>query len=303
VAVADALTTNPADVKPRPSLGISLSTRSLAALAIASVAACVLLAITRPDGGWEWLPALAGLAVFGTLAGRRMTRVPYPNAGPALVLTLVFPGYHIISGINRGRALNTPELPIDHAIQVEPVWMLVYGSFFLFAFLPVFVVRGAELTRRVLWSYILVELLAFIGFLVYPTVLPRPTISEAGFFPWTLGLIYDIDPPRNCFPSLHVAWAFVAAFSCYRVHRGVGLAAMSWAGLIGVSTLYTKQHYLVDVIGGIAIACVAYALLLHRHDRQKIATSDVRHAPRRALRIIWTYAAVIAVFVTAYSLR
>ena len=247
------------------------------------------------------MPAIAGVAFFGTLAGRRVTRVPYHNTAPALALALVIPGYHIISGFNRGRAGNVPELGIDRAIQLEPAWMLVYGSVFLFAFLPAFVVRGAELTRRVLWSYILVEFLAFAGFLAYPTSLPRTAVLGDGFFPWTLGLIYDVDPPRNCFPSLHVAWAFVAALSCYRVHRGVGLAAMSWACLIGISTLYTKQHYLVDVIAGVIMAILAYVLFLRSHDRTAIAEADVQAAPRRATRIVWTYVSVIAVFAIAYS--
>ncbi len=272
-------------------------------LAGISFGACVLLAFIRPDGGWEWVPALVGLGVFGILGGRRVTRVPFHSAGLALSLTLLIPGYHIISGINRGKTLNVPELAIDRAIEVEPVWMLAYGSVFLFAFLPVFVVRGAELTRRVLWTYIVVELLAFVGFILYPTGLERPVVSDGGFFPWTLQLIYAVDPPRNCFPSLHVAWAFVAALSCYRVHRRVGAAALVWATLIAVSTLYTKQHYLVDVLAGIAIAVVGYAVFLHGYHRDRVAASDVRLAPMRATRAVWIYALVILVGVAAYLLR
>ena len=288
-------------MRPLGSLFGSLSLRHLTLLALAFGALCAILAFTRPDGGWEWVPAISGLAFFGTLAGRRVTRAPYHNTAPALALAVVIPAYHVISEFNRGRAANMPELAIDRAIPLEPAWMLVYGSVFLFAFLPAFVVRGAELTRRVLWSYILVEFLAFAGYLAYPTSLPRPAITTDGFFLWTLRLIYDIDPPRNCFPSLHVAWAFVAALSCYRVHRGVGLAAMGWAGLIGISTLYTEQHYLVDVIAGVMIAFLAYVLFLRGHDRAAIAESDVQRAPLRATRIVWTYVCVIAVFVIIYS--
>lgn len=279
----------------------SPSQRRLTFLALAFGALCVILAFTRPEGGWEWLPAISGLAFFGTLAGRRVTRTPYHSTVPALALAVVIPVYHVISAFNRGRVANMPALAIDRAIPLEPAWMLVYGSVFLFAFLPALVVRGAALTRRVLWSYILVEFLAFAGYLAYPTSLPRPAITTDGLFPWTLRLIHDIDPPRNCFPSLHVAWAFVAALSCYRVHRGVGLTAMGWAGLIGISTLYTKQHYLVDVIAGIMMALLAYVLFLRGHDRAAIAESDVQRAPQRATRVVWAYACVIAVFIIAYS--
>jgi membrane-associated phospholipid phosphatase len=279
-----------------------LSLRQLTLLAGASAAGCVVLAFTRPDGGFLWVPAIAGLGLFGMLAARRVSRVPFHSVAPALALALVIPGYHVIASLNRGRRPHLPALALDRVITVEPAWMLVYGSVFLFAFLPAFVVRGADLTRRVLWSYILVELLAFAGYLAYPTLLPRPTLAADGFFPWTLQLIYDIDPPRNCFPSLHVAWAFVAALSCYRVHRGVGSAALVWASLIAVSTLFTEQHYVVDVIGGVVMAGVAYALLLRGHDRSAIPEADVRAAPRRARRIVWTYAGVLVVFLVAFAL-
>lgn len=275
--------------------------RQLTLLAAASGAACALLAFTRPDGGWKWLPPITGLALFGSLAARRVSRIPYHSTGPALALALVIPGYHAISFFNRGRTSNMPALAIDHAIQVEPVWMLAYGSVFLFAFLPAFVVRGADLTRRVLWSYLLVEFMAFGGYLAYPTTLPRPTVSSAGFFPWTLQLVYQIDPPRNCFPSLHVAWAFVAALSCYRMHRGVGLVAIAWASLIAVSTLFTEQHFLVDVVAGVSLAFFAYVLLLRGHDRNAIPEADVQLAPARARRLPWIYVCVIAVFAIAYS--
>src|SRR2546422_643919 len=81
--------------------------------------------------------------------------------------------------------------------------------------------------------------------LVYPTMPPRPArVIGEGFAVWGLRFLYSADPPYNCFPSLHVAHSFVSALTCYRVHRGVGIAAALCASLIGVSTLYTKQHYI-----------------------------------------------------------
>jgi membrane-associated phospholipid phosphatase len=78
------------------------------------------------------------------------------------------------------------------------------------------------------------------------------------------------------------------------VHRGVGLVALVWAAIIGVSTLYTKQHYVVDVIAGIAIAYAAYLLFLRGYPRDAIAENDRRLAPKRALRAVWLYAAIVA---------
>ncbi|HYN81813.1 MAG TPA: phosphatase PAP2 family protein [Gemmatimonadaceae bacterium] len=80
-----------------------------------------------------------------------------------------------------------------------------------------------------------------------------------------------------------------------------GIVALVWATLIGVSTLYTKQHYVVDVIGGIAIAYAAYALFLRGYRRETIADIDRRLAPKRALRAVWLYGAIVA-FLWTYRL-
>lgn len=220
-------------------------------------------------------------------------RKPYPNSVPAIMLALIIPWYHVIVMINRGRTMFMPELALDRAITLQPVWMLAYGSVWIFAFLPVFVVRQPALTRRAMLAALTVIGAAYVGFLAYPTVLPRSEPLGEGFFAKSLEVNYSLDPPYNCFPSLHVAWAFVAALTCYRVHRGVGLVALVWAAIIGVSTLYTKQHYVVDVIGGIAIAYASYLLFLRGYPREAIAETDRRLAPKRALRAVWLYSAVV----------
>jgi membrane-associated phospholipid phosphatase len=233
-------------------------------------------------------------------------RQPYPNSVPAIALALIIPVYHVIVMINRGRTVFTPELALDRAIPLQPIWMLAYGSIWIFAFLPVFVVRQPALTRRAMLAALTVIVVSYVGFLVYPTILPRSETVGEGFFEKSLEVNYSLDPPYNCFPSLHVAWAFVAALTCYRVHRGVGLVALAWAAIIGVSTLFTKQHYVVDVIAGIAIAYAAYLLFLRGYPRDAIAEVDRRMAPKRAARAVWLYAAIVAIlwvyrFATTWS--
>lgn len=230
-------------------------------------------------------------------------RQPAPNAPLVILLALLMPGYHVIAVINRDRPMFTPELPLDRAIPVEPAWMLAYGSVWIFALLPVFVVRSPVLMRRALLAAVTVFALAYAGFLAYPTVLPRPQIVEGGFLAKSLQINYSLDPPYNCFPSLHVAWAFVSALTGYRVHRGVGLAALVWAGLISLSTLYTKQHYVLDVVGGMAIAGVAYLLFLRSVPRHATTELDRRLAPQRAFQLAGFYAAVVMLSVVLSMIR
>lgn len=220
----------------------------------------------------------------------------------ATALVSLVPMYFVIAILTRERDTVRPELALDRMIPLQPAWMFVYGSLYVFAMvLPLLVVGDRALVRRAMQGYVLVILLSYAVFLLCPTSGPRlDTIAVTGFTTWTLQALYEMDPPYNCFPSLHVAYSFVAAFACRRVHRGVGVAAVVWAALIAISTLFTKQHYVADVVGGTVAALLAEVLFLRRHPMAATPEHDRRRAPARALAAVAIYAAMIAVFAVAY---
>ena len=240
------------------------------------------------------LAVLPGLIAF--LAWRTLVASTFVSLAPL---------YFVIAGLTRGRPTYAPDVALDRALSLQPTWMLVYGSLYVFVvLLPVLVVRQPELFRRGLQAYLMVMLVAYAGFLLYPTAAPRPAeVFGDGFAAWCLRLAYSLDPPYNCFPSLHVAYSFVSALTCYRVHRGAGATAALWAALIGVSTLYTKQHYVADVIAGALAAWVAYVLFLRRYPREAVPEADRRLAPIRALAAIGIYGIVVAGFWVAYRMQ
>jgi membrane-associated phospholipid phosphatase len=200
--------------------------------------------------------------------------------------------------------MHEPAIALDRAVSLQPAWMLVYGSLYVFVVtLPLFVVRQRGLFRRALQAYLTVMIVSYVGFVLYPTVTPRPPdVLGEGFAAWSLRLMYSLDQPYGCFPSLHVAYAFVSALACYRVHRGVGIAATLWAALIAVSTLYTKQHYALDVIAGGLLAYVAYVLFLRGFSREDVSEHDRRLAPMRALSVIALFVMMVGGFWAAYRI-
>ncbi|MBC7852307.1 MAG: phosphatase PAP2 family protein [Pirellulaceae bacterium] len=220
---------------------------------------------------------------------------------PAVTLMVLVPCYLVIAAMTRGRTLHMPELALDRMIPVQPAWVPVYLSYFLVPFLPMLIMRQEELIRRTFLAWLSVWVVGYACFLVYPTTLPRPVGGTGvGFFAWFLQGVYDGDPPRNCFPSLHVATPFIAALSCWRVHRGVGLAAGCWAGLIALSTLFIKQHYVADVIAGIALAGAAWVVFLRNCPRVATPELDRRAAPLLLLGLIGIYGLVVAGLWVAY---
>ena len=216
---------------------------------------------------------------------RESLRKPYQVTIPMVALVLLVPLYVFIPQF-AAKMPSVPALSLDYRIPLQPAWVLAYGPLYLFLILlPVFVVRQDELIRRTVLAYLTVWIASYVSFFFYPTVAPRldDTAVGHGFVLWGLRFLYSADPPYNCFPSLHVAHSFVSALSSYRVHRGVGIGAAACAFVVGLSTLFTKQHYILDVVAGIVLAFVAYALFLRTTTREDVPELDRRVAPALVL--------------------
>jgi membrane-associated phospholipid phosphatase len=220
-----------------------------------------------------------------------------------VVLVLLVPFYLVIAELLPGRVLHAPELAWDRVVPLQPTWALVYGSLYLFLILlPVFVVREEAQIRRTVRAYLMVWIAAYVCFWLYPTMAARPAeVLGEGFGVWGLRFLYSADPPYNCFPSLHVAHSFVSALACSRVHRGVGIGAALCATLVGISTLFTKQHYLLDVVAGILLACVAYAVFLRRNPRADVPKLDRRLAPVLAWGLLGVLGLAVAALWVGYQ--
>lgn len=231
-----------------------------------------------------------------------MTR-PQPVTIPMVLLFAIVPFYIFIGDLFPDRPLHVPELALDRAIPLQPAWSVVYGSLLLAALLPVFVLHRQELVRRTILAFLMAWLVSYAVFLAYPTVSSRPQVVPGdGFSSWALRQIYDADVQYNCFPSLHVAQCFLAALACHRVHRGVGIAAGVWASFVALSTLFTKQHYVLDVLGGMVLAYVAYRVFLRSHPRETIPERERRLAPAFALVATGMYGLIVAGLWVIYAL-
>jgi membrane-associated phospholipid phosphatase len=236
-------------------------------------------------------------------------RRPYPlSASTAVLMAALFlmaPFYIFIAELMPGREMHTPELAVDRLVPLQPAWALVYGSLYLFLILlPLFVVRQPDQIRRTVLTYLAVWSTAFVFFLLYPTSAPRPgSVAGSGFVVWGLKFLYESDPPYNCFPSLHVAHSTVSALTCYLVNRGVGIVAFASVVLVGVSTLFTKQHYVLDVMAGILLAGAAFLLLFRGHPRDAVPELDRRAAPALAAAILGILALVAAGFWIAFRVN
>ncbi len=79
---------------------------------------------------------------------------------------------------------------------------------------------------------------------------------------------------RDCFPSGHVAVAFICAVLTTRVGRQHACWAWPLAVIVTVSTVYLRYHFVVDVVAGIILAYVATGPFAVFHDRLVIRANQ-----------------------------
>ncbi|MFM9926379.1 phosphatase PAP2 family protein [Variovorax sp. H27-G14] len=153
-----------------------------------------------------------------------------------------------------------PLTPMDHWVGVSNRAMLLYGSlWFYISLAPAFTRNKAEL-----WACArdaaLMAAVGLVVFWVFPTVVPAFAVDWAQYP--ALHFLKSADAGGNAFPSLHVAFAVFAAVQLHRQLRSVQAPAwartvnMLWALGIAYSTLATRQHVLLDVLGGTLLAVV-----------------------------------------------
>lgn len=143
--------------------------------------------------------------------------------------------------------------PLDRQIPLIPIFIWPYVFCYLFPFLLAFVVHDWHRVCRGILSILFANLTAFIVYLAYPVAFPKPelggSVSECLI---RIEYVADFHPGANNLPSLHVAFAWLIYLICRKqgMKRIAEHALLLVALLITVSTLFVKQHILVDVVAG-----------------------------------------------------
>lgn len=151
----------------------------------------------------------------------------------------------------------------DRLVPFLSEWILIYllsYGIWLFGF---FVIAnlGRKDFYRFLTACFLAIILGGIIFVVFPTTIQLPEVTGTRVFDSFVKFIYSADKPYNLFPSFHCFTSWII-FIGMREKKG-----FSWwykgsflilAILVFLSTQFVKQHYYLDIIGGIALAEIAW---------------------------------------------
>lgn len=170
-------------------------------------------------------------------------------------------GYLLVNWISaRRNFFFDVSIWLDRAIPFIPIFIFGYILVYLSIVLAYLVLKDSEDWRRIVVSFLFSTTLAYIIFLAFPVHMDmRPNlISETNLSANITRLYYLIDLPYNCFPSLHVTYPMLATLVAWRKHNVMRYVFAVMTMIVAVSVVMVKQHYLADVIGGLANAILGF---------------------------------------------
>ncbi len=153
----------------------------------------------------------------------------------------------------------TRQLPtaIDAWFPMEPAAILIYLGIYSLALTPVCLLTDRRVLLRGLGAFGSLLLCGVPFWLFWPVTVPRTDVPVTDLLTWGVALMRWLDPPTNCFPSMHVAETVLAALMCWRLDRATGATVGVVAAVVWWSTLALDQHWFLDGLFGAVLAVVS----------------------------------------------
>lgn len=162
----------------------------------------------------------------------------------------------------------------DAYIPFIPQFVWFYFLYYLWVLAVVPVLNDRESFYHTAAAFAVLQVAAVTTFVLFPSFMVRPEVVGDG---WSYDLVrwmYKVDEGFNLIPSLHVGHSTLVALT-YREHKPKVFPIIA-AGtfMIALSTVFIKQHYIIDVPVGFLFGLGAYVITAP-------VTSYVREVERR----------------------
>ncbi len=169
--------------------------------------------------------------------------------------------------------------PIDSMIPFVEFFIIPYDLWFLYiatSYLFFFFASKKEFVRMASFLTIGMTLFLIIS-AVFPNGLPadfRPDLDALGrdnIFIDIVRILYGSDTSTNVFPSIHVfnsLGVHIAIHKTDKLPKWIKAASLILCILICMSTVFLKQHSIIDVIGGMVLALILYFPFYARKNKE-----------------------------------
>jgi membrane-associated phospholipid phosphatase len=154
-----------------------------------------------------------------------------------------------------------PRIPLDSVVPIWPIWVVPYMMVW-----PIWIVAYAwaalrmqgHLFRVAVVSATFTIAMGMTIFMLYPTYVIRPVLAGTDFFSHALRTVYANDGTYDAAPSGHVYMTTLLALFYSLWYPKMKWLWMSILIIVCLSTVFTGQHYIMDVVTGLILGVVGY---------------------------------------------
>ena len=153
-----------------------------------------------------------------------------------------------------------PKLPID-ILPIWPIWVVPYIFCYALWFAGIlWIIRKMEdrLFRAFVAACMLTFTIGVATFIFFPTYVRTGTFVGNDIFTNLLRFIHESWGRYDAFPSGHVYITTLLTLFYTRWYPRYKLLWIAVLVIVALSTLFTGQHYILDVIGGYCVALLGY---------------------------------------------
>ena len=153
----------------------------------------------------------------------------------------------------------------DNMIPFIPAFVIFYVLWYLLLFLiPLLILKyNKKVFDRYIVTCLIYALFEGIIFILLPTTMTREPLVVDSISTWIINIIYKVDTPVNLFPSAHCALAIlfiISTLDVKEIKKEYKILITITSVLIMLSTVFIKQHVIVDVLGAFIIVPMYYII-------------------------------------------
>jgi hypothetical protein len=152
---------------------------------------------------------------------------------------------------------------LDDYVPLWPIWVLPYTLICVW-WIAAHLWAAWRMEERLYEAFFIASAFASVSaltiFAVFPTYVIRPAISAMDWASRLLNWVYTNDYMYNAFPSGHVYITTLIALFWSHWFPAWRWSLAATVLMVILATLFTRQHYLPDPVGGLALAWFSYRI-------------------------------------------
>ncbi|WP_125152582.1 phosphatase PAP2 family protein [Clostridium rectalis] len=170
--------------------------------------------------------------------------------------------YGVLNNNERGAYIIATDF--DKYTPFLKEFIIPYILWYPFIFFTLFYlcVKNKKVYYKTLISINIGLIVCYITYFFFQTTVPRPMLYGNDIFTKLTLIIYKLDKPFNCFPSIHVLTCYLVIKGIlYDTNKPLKIIVCSISSIIILSTLFVKQHVLMDLVTAIIIGEIIFTLV------------------------------------------